>query len=41
MLKNILKISGWVALVAAIVLAGFATWVFSNRKVDRITLFGT
>ena len=41
MLKNILKISGWVALVAAIVLAGFATWVFSNRKVDRITLIGT
>ena len=41
MFRRILRIGLWVGLAAALGLAGFVAWTYSNRSVDRIMLIGT
>lgn len=40
-MRRFFRIALWVALAAAIVLAGFVGWVFTNRRTDRISLIRT
>lgn len=38
MMRQFFKVVFWVGLAAVIILGGFVTWVFLNRRLDRISL---